>query len=123
MAASSTKTAADNRADQIIELFRELPRDQQEPLIKELRTILLAEQRKYARKEYTSAVTYTVENHVYNDFIRNISAGGLFVSTEHPMTVGRELILIFPVPGQKADIKISGTIVRVSQDGFGVEFE
>jgi hypothetical protein len=116
------KPDVDQVADEIIRLFKELPRDQQTSLLKKLQTHL-ADQRRHPRKDYTAAVSYNVEGRDYHDFIQNISAGGVFITTPQPMLVGQKTRLTFPVPGQNADIKISGTIVRIEPDGFGVEFD
>ena len=60
---------------------------------------------------------------VYNDFTKDISFGGVFIETSTPFSVGQEISLTFPIPNQQKHIKITGEIVRISDQGIGVKFK
>jgi Tfp pilus assembly protein PilZ len=67
-------------------------------------------------------VDFSTEDRVYQDFIHNLSRGGVFIETLSPFRVGQLLSLIFSLPSEQKTFKISGAIVRTEQDGIGVKF-
>ena len=66
-------------------------------------------------------VDYSTNDRVYQDFINNLSNGGVFIETSAPFRSG-PLSLIFTLPSLEKTFKISGTIVRKEQDGIAVKF-
>ena len=67
-------------------------------------------------------VDYSTKDRVYQDFINNLSKGGVYIETLSPFRVGQLLSLIFSLPSVQKTFKISGNIVRTEQDGIGVKF-
>ena len=67
-------------------------------------------------------VDYSTTDRVYQDFINNLSNGGVFIETAAALREGQTISLIFTVPSLQKSFKISGTIVRTEQDGIGVKF-
>jgi Tfp pilus assembly protein PilZ len=67
-------------------------------------------------------VDYSTSDRVYQDFINNLSNGGVFIETAAPLRANQTISLIFSVPSLQKSFKISGTIVRTEQDGIGVRF-
>lgn len=67
-------------------------------------------------------VDYSTKDRVYQDFINNLSNGGVFIETSSPFHVGQTLSLTFSVPSLSKNFKIAGTIVRSEQEGIGVQF-
>lgn len=67
-------------------------------------------------------VDYSAADRVYQDFINNLSNGGVFIETAAPLRANQSISLIFSVPSLQKSFKISGTIVRTEQDGIGVKF-
>ena len=67
-------------------------------------------------------VDYSTTDRVYQDFINNLSNGGVFIETAAVLREGQTISLIFTVPSLQKTFKISGTIVRTEQDGIGVKF-
>jgi len=67
-------------------------------------------------------VDYSTTDRVYQDFINNLSNGGVFIETAAALSEGQTIALIFTVPTLNKSFKISGTIVRTEQDGIGVKF-
>ncbi|MBW2001037.1 MAG: PilZ domain-containing protein [Deltaproteobacteria bacterium] len=69
------------------------------------------------------AVDYSTKDHVYKDFIQDISTGGVFIETHMPFTVGQEVSLTFPLPNYQKHIKVVGEVVRSTTQGVGVKFK
>jgi Tfp pilus assembly protein PilZ len=67
-------------------------------------------------------VDYSTRDRVYQDFINNLSNGGVFIETSSPFSVGQALSLIFSLPALGKTFKATGTIVRTEPDGIGVKF-
>ena len=83
----------------------------------------LADNREHPRKNTSIYVVCSGSNHYFRDFIKNISAGGLFIETETPLFVNQELITTFFLPGVKDPIKIKGKVVRTDSKGIAVKFD
>jgi Tfp pilus assembly protein PilZ len=79
-------------------------------------------QRQHARKSYFMSVDYAVKDRCFRDFIKDISAGGVFIETHHLFPVGETIALSFMVPRYPVPVKITGKIARVSPEGLGIEF-
>jgi len=79
-------------------------------------------QRQYTRKPYFMTVDYAVKDRFFRDFIKDISAGGVFIETHHLFPVGETIALSFMVPRYPVPVKITGKIARVSPEGLGIEF-
>ena len=67
-------------------------------------------------------VDYSTKDRVYQDFINNLSNGGVFIETVAPLRTGQSISLIFSVPSLEKSFKISGKIIRSEEDGIGVRF-
>lgn len=67
-------------------------------------------------------VDYSTKDRVYQDFINNLSNGGVFIETATSLKMGQTISLIFTVPSLQKTFKIAGTIIRTEQDGIGVKF-
>ncbi len=107
----------------LIELIKDMSEEEQRALLKELEERLFEGKRKQERKPFLMAVDYSTQDHVYKDFIQNISAGGVFIQTHMPFSVGQEVSLTFPLPNYKKHIKIIGEVVRSTPQGVGVKFK
>lgn len=64
-------------------------------------------------------------------YLRDLSEGGVFIKTDKPLAVGRELEIDLLPPGKTEPIRLRGTVVRTLTDeaakkagnvGFGVKF-
>ena len=107
----------------LIELIKKIPEEEQRALLKELEERLFEGKRKHDRKPFLMAVDYSTQDHVYKDFIQNVSAGGVFIQTNMPFSVGQEVSLTFPLPNYKKHIKIIGEVIRTTPQGVGVKFK
>ena len=81
------------------------------------------EKRQYRRKLHISEVQYAIGNCTFKNFIRDISAYGIFIITDESFSVGQELSLAIPLPNNKKNLEIDGIIARVSPQGIGVKFK
>jgi len=107
----------------LIELIKNMPEDEQRTLLKDLEEKPFEGRRKHMRKPFLMAVDYSTQDHVYKDFIQDISTGGVFIQTHMPFTVGQEVSLTFPLPNYKKHIKVVGEVVRSTSQGVGVKFK
>ena len=80
------------------------------------------EKRSYIRKPFFMPVDYSTQDRVYRDFIKDISTGGVFIETQRPLPVGREISMAFSFPNLRQNFKINGDVVRMDPKGIGVAF-
>jgi Tfp pilus assembly protein PilZ len=97
--------------------------DEQLTLLRELVERLLKGNRKHERESFFMVVDYSTEDRIYKDYIKDISADGIFIETRMPFSVGRELSLSFPFPNYQKYIKITGELIRIALQGIGVKFK
>ncbi len=107
----------------LIELIKNMPEDEQRTLLKDLEEKSFEGRRKHVRKPFLMAVDYSTQDHVYKDFIQDISTGGVFIETHMPFTVGQKVSLTFPLPNYQKHVKIVGEVVRSIPQGVGVKFK
>jgi len=81
------------------------------------------EKRKYPRRSTLIDITYSSDQRrIFEDFVRNISAGGLFIETNLITELGQKLTMTFSHPDSGDPIKVLGKVVRVDSGGIGVKF-
>jgi Tfp pilus assembly protein PilZ len=81
------------------------------------------EKRKHTRRSTLIDITYSSDKRrVFEDFVRNISAGGLYIETKLVSEIGQQLNMTFSHPESGNPIKVAGKIVRVDSGGIGVRF-
>jgi len=107
----------------LVELIKNMSEDEQRTLLKNLEERPFEGRRKHVRKPFLMAVDYSTQDHVYKDFIQDISSGGVFIQTHMPFTVGQEVSLTFPLPNYQKHIKVIGEVVRSTPQGVGVKFK
>ena len=107
----------------LIELINNLSQKQQQALLGMLEDWQHTNRREHLRKPCFIAVDYADHERAFNDFIKNISTGGVFIETDTPFSVGRELTLTFSSSNYERPIKITGEIVRSGRRGIGVRFK
>lgn len=69
------------------------------------------------------AVDYADQKRVYHDFIQDLSKGGVFIETREPLKINEAIALTFSMPTSQSHFKVAGKIVRVAEEGIGVQFE
>jgi hypothetical protein len=80
------------------------------------------EEREHARKDISFYALWWLGDNFFRDYILNISAGGLFIETKIPVTVGETVIVSFSPSEIEEPIQVKGEIVRVKYNGFGLKF-
>ena len=105
-----------------LELIENMYQEDPEIGLKEMEEWLYEGKREHYRKPFFTVVDFTTRGHAFKDFIKNISAGGVFIETSIPFNLGQELSLTFALPNCQKHIKITGEVVRVTPRGIGVKF-
>jgi uncharacterized protein (TIGR02266 family) len=122
MSASGKKSNESSVLDRLYKLIKDMSEEEQLNLLKDLEERLFKDRRKHKRKPFFMVVDYSTHDRAYKDYIQNISAGGVFIETRMPLSVGQVISLSFPLPDYQKYIKITGEVVRVSPQGIGVKF-
>ena len=107
----------------LVELIMDMPLDKRQALLKDLEKETSKDAKKHHRIPFIMAVDYVMQDRMYKDFIQDISAGGLFIETNKPFSLGQDVTLSFPLPNHQEHIKITGKVVRATPKGIGVKFE
>jgi hypothetical protein len=107
--------------ERLIALIKDMSEDQKIQLLNHIES-QQAGYRKYPRKEESIPSAFVIGDQIFTDFIKNISAGGVFITTRKPQSVGDEISLNFTLSGHKRTIRVFGKIVRSDSNGFAVEF-
>ncbi len=110
-------------AGRLHQLVDMLPRQRQVSLLKELEGEMPAEKRRFPREALNIAVDYTANDRIYRDFIKDLSAEGVFVETRRHLTIGQHVVLAFALPESQIPIKFVGEVVRSTADGAGVKLK
>ena len=81
--------------------------------------------REYPRKDTSIYGFFETVNLSFRDHIKNLSAGGLFIETELPISFSAsdELFMQFIHPESNDLFKTQGKIVRIDSKGIGVKFD
>jgi len=113
-----------NIADVVVKYALSMPEEKRQILLKELyeEELKARGERVFKRIPVFVVVNYTVEGRAYQDFVRNVSAGGVFIETPERFSVGQEVCLTFSLPSYPKEVKITGEIIRTTPKGVGVEF-
>lgn len=83
----------------------------------------LKEKRTSRRLPSSNPISYATRGIAYEDFLQDISAGGVFIETRAMFSVGQSLTLTFPMPGHQHFITVTGEVVRATGQGIGVKFD
>lgn len=92
-------------------------------LLDDIETRPFLRKRRHHRKPYFSVVDYSAQECPFADFILNIAAEGIFISTSTPFPFGQEMLLAFPLPVSQEHITVPGEVVRIEEEGIGVKFK
>ena len=87
------------------------------------------EKRKTPRVPLSMEVTYETGDDFQDDFLSDISSGGLFIGTPDPLEINTKLTVCFHVPGISDSVMVKGTVVWVRnleggfKPGMGIRFD
>ena len=79
--------------------------------------------RQHPRRAAFIIAEYTVKEGTHQDFIKDISADGLFVRTWRKFVAEESIALKFPLFQFDHTIHVTGKVVRNDHDGFAVTFD
>ena len=101
----------------LIEIMFQLGREKQLKLLQYAEQLLIEDQRTSVRKTCHIPVNFASNDRIYSSYINDISASGLYITTEKPLLVGDEIYVSFNLEGYDRPFKIKGEIVRTDQRG------
>jgi Tfp pilus assembly protein PilZ len=107
----------------LVALIGRMSDEERQVLLREIETRPFVKKRRHPRKPYFSVVDYNAQEYPFADFIQNIAADGIFISTSTPLSFGQEVLLAFPLPVSQEHITIPGEVVRIEEEGIGVRFK
>ena len=81
------------------------------------------EARKHYRRETSIYAVFSGQDCYFRDYIKDISAGGLFIETGTALFINQELIITFFLPDASKPVKIKGKVVRTDSKGVGIKFD
>jgi Tfp pilus assembly protein PilZ len=79
-------------------------------------------ERKHPRFTCNTKVDFDINDWSYEGIIKNISMGGVFIETRHPITVGNEIMLELTSLDQDRHCNVKGKVVRRDAKGIGIQF-
>ena len=114
-----------NIAEAVVEYVRGMPEEERQLLLRALFEEELegSGERVFKRIPVFVAANYVVDGRAYQDFVRNVGAGGVFIETLEHFSVGQKVSLTFSLPSDPRVIKIKGEIIRTTPMGVGIEFK
>jgi len=87
------------------------------------RQVKTADMRKHARYDCHISVDFDINDWSYEGIITNISLGGAYIETHHPVTVGSEIMVALTSLDDWRHCTIKGTVMRRDAKGIGVSFQ
>lgn len=69
------------------------------------------QKREHVRVDYVVNVTMESEDNFFTGFVKNISAGGLFIATHEPRELGEKFFVSFTIPNIQSPLRYE-VIVR-----------
>lgn len=109
--------------DEIIKRVRNLTQEQQEEILKILKSWQAGKQREYQRLQAKANVDVLVEDRVIQTRTMDISASGLFINVSGKFEANKSVRVVFTVPGYHKPFKLQGSIVRVEENGIAIKFD
>ena len=123
MAASTQQSNDSSVVSRLIQLVNNISEAQQRELLSMLEDWQHTNRRQHPRKTCFMAMDYADRDRAFKDFIKNISAGGVFIETNTPFSIGQDITLTFSSSNYQHPIKITGVIVWTGTLGIGVQFK
>jgi Tfp pilus assembly protein PilZ len=81
------------------------------------------ELRRNPREACLFDVSFIINNRSYQGYICNMSRNGLYIETKGNFIVSQKATLTFSHPKSVGNIKMTGSIVRVTDKGIAVKIE
>ena len=81
-----------------------------------------SEKREYSRKNAAVYTIYETKKGDFRDFTKNVSVGGALMEPETTLPLHEDLFMTFFHSNFTFPVRTNGKVVRVDQDGAGVQF-
>ena len=78
--------------------------------------------RRSTRKPFRRPTIYACQNRYYAGLTKNISKGGVFIETRHPLRIGQIVTLVISRTKIEKGVMLKGEVVHTNPDGFGLRF-
>ena len=75
------------------------------------------------RSSYRRLTFFTAAKSSYKAFITNISRAGAFIVSKYKFSLGQQITLAIPGDQKHREMKLKGTVVRLSPKGAGIKFD
>ena len=88
--------------------------------------IKIIERRKDVRQKFNQPlpkVDCQTKDGNFRSSITNLGSNGVFIRTVRPFSAGQEIAMTFTFPISRNAKMVTGEIVRISDEGIGVEFK
>jgi Tfp pilus assembly protein PilZ len=83
-------------------------------------------QRKDSRKSFVKNQLLTARCETidgkFSASVQDLSPGGAFIFTQMKLTLGQEIAMTVKLPSSDEFLRVTGKIIRISSDGYGVKF-
>lgn len=79
--------------------------------------------REFPRVPCTFTLDLAADGRAINCFAMDISAGGMFVESCEPFTMGQSVSICFSLDDESLALKLNGRVVRLEHGGIGIKYE
>jgi hypothetical protein len=79
--------------------------------------------RQYPRYQVVFSTKCTAKGGAFRDLVRDVGAGGVFISTKRKIKRGRRINVQFPIFAFEKRLSLIGTVVRCEPEGVAVMFD
>jgi Tfp pilus assembly protein PilZ len=84
------------------------------------------DQRKDSRKSFVKNQLLTAKCETigsrFSASVQDLSRGGAFINSKRKLSLGQEIAMTIKLPAADEFLRVTGQIVRISPDGYGVRF-
>ncbi len=79
--------------------------------------------RSHERYDLLVALDFDIKNMTRHCSLRDISLGGAYIETDHPIAMGEKITISLSSPVLKSSCSIDATVVRKDANGIGIRFQ
>ena len=79
--------------------------------------------REFPRVPCNLSLDLAADGRAINCFAMDISAGGMFVESCEPFTMGQSVSICFSLTDDQIPLKVKGRVVRLEHGGIGIKYE
>ena len=79
--------------------------------------------RRYSRKSCMISTDYVIGSRNFEGFMLDINPAGAFIETSDDFSEGQQIQLVFTLPNNPSQLKITGEILWNSKSGIGIRFK